>query len=167
MKGSDNLNGQLIRPAVAADVDDIHALIVHLAESTGHAEKITSTPADFLRSGFSEPVAFQALIAEHLDQVIGLSLFFYTFSSWRGELGVYVQDLVVAEPARGSGLGRQLIQETVRVALKRGATHLRLSVAAGNDRAAQFYDHLGLTPSDEERIFEADGPAFAQLAENP
>lgn len=167
MKGGDTLADPVIRPAVASDVDDIHALILHLAESTGHTGKTTSTPADFLRSGFSEPVAFQALVAEQVGQVIGLSLFFYTFSSWRGELGVYVQDLVVAEQARGSGLGRRLIHETARVALGNGATHLRLSVAADNGIAVQFYDHIGLVASDEERIFEAEGLAFAQLAENP
>jgi GNAT superfamily N-acetyltransferase len=167
LKGGNQLDNPIeIRPAEASDVDDIHALIVHLAESTGHAGKITSTPADFLRSGFSEPVAYQALIAEHLDQVIGLALFFYTFSSWRGEPGVYVQDLVVAEQARGSGLGRRLIEATARVALGKGATHLRLSVAADNDIAVRFYDHLGLVASDGERIFEADGLAFARLAEN-
>ncbi len=167
MKEGNTLADPVIRPAVASDVDDIHGLILHLAASTGHTGKIISTPTDFLRSGFSEPVAFQALIAEQAGQVIGLSLFFYTFSSWRGELGVYVQDLVVAEQARGLGLGRRLICETARLALGKGASHLRLSVASDNDIAVQFYDHIGLVASDKERIFEAEGLAFAQLAENP
>ncbi|MDH5422589.1 MAG: hypothetical protein OEY55_12370, partial [Acidimicrobiia bacterium] len=74
-----------IRPAVASDADDIFDLITHLAWSTGHPEVVTSQAADFLAMGFEEPPAFYALIAERDGQPIGLSLFFYTFSSWRGE----------------------------------------------------------------------------------
>lgn len=154
----------VIRPAVAADVADIHRLVVHLAQTTGHPLKITSTPDDFLAAGFSEPVAFHALIAERANQAIGLSLFFYTFSSWRGELGAYVQDLVVIEEARGLGIGKLLMRETAKLAINRGATHLRLSVAADNESASEFYHRIGLLASDDERIFEASGHVLAQLA---
>ncbi len=153
-----------IRPAVASDADDIFDLITHLAWSTGHPELVTSKPADYLAMGFEEPPAFFALIAERAGQPIGLSLYFYTFSSWRGERGVYLQDLVVTDNERGSGLGRQLIAETARRASLDGATHLRLSVATDNHHAMGFYQEVGLSPADEERLFEADGKAFTRLA---
>lgn len=154
----------VIRPAVVTDVPDIYRLVVHLAQTTGHPRKITSTPDDFLAAGFSEPVAFHALIAERGNEAIGLSIFFYTFSSWRGELGAYVQDLVVVEEARGLGIGKRLMQETAQLAINRGATHLRLSVAADNESATEFYHRIGLLVSDSERIFEASGHVLAQLA---
>ncbi|MEX2495993.1 MAG: GNAT family N-acetyltransferase [Woeseia sp.] len=153
-----------IRLATEQDAGRIHALIVELAKATGLREKVTSKPEHFLRHGFGEPPAFQALIAERADTPLGLCLFFYSFSSWRGEVGVYVQDLYVAAETRGSGLGRRLIAETARLARQRGATYLRLSVATKNSSAQDFYRAIGLTKSDDECIFQAVGAAFDGLA---
>lgn len=161
---SDKSNAIKIRPAVAEDVYAIHALIVRLSKVTGESHKITATPEDYLRMGFSGPGAFNALIAERQGEAIGLSLYFYNFSSWRGVLGVYVQDLFVAKGARGTGLGRKLIKETARVAQELGATHIRLSVETNNQQARRFYESIGLALADDERIFMADGAAFTQLA---
>ena len=87
-------------------------------------------------------VAFSQL---YLDgDIVGMSLFFYNFSTWRGEPGVYVQDMVVSERARGLGLGRRLLLETARHASRHGATHLRLSVDQDNAAAIGFYRSLGL-----------------------
>jgi len=152
-----------IRLAAEEDAVRIHALIVDLAKATELREKVTSRPESFLRYGFGERPAFQAVIAEREGRALGLCLFFYSFSSWRGELGVYVQDLFVAEESRGSGLGRRLIGETVGLARGRGATYLRLSVARTNTAAQEFYQKIGLSRSDDEYIYQAIGPAFDDL----
>ncbi|HEX2138542.1 MAG TPA: GNAT family N-acetyltransferase, partial [Woeseiaceae bacterium] len=132
-----------IRVATADDAENLHGMLLELARDTGLPEKIRSKPDDLRRLGFRERPAFHALIAERQDKPLGLSLFFYNFSSWRGELGVYVQDLYVAEDARGTGLGRRLVEETVRLGRLQGATHLRLSVDRGNEAAQRFYRGLG------------------------
>ena len=106
---------------------------------------------------------FEALLAEQNGAALGLALFLYTYSSWRGEPGVYIQDLVVSAQARGLGLGRQLVAATVCHAREHGATHLRLSVEHDNEQAIAFYKSIGLRHSDNEKIFEANGDAFGQL----
>jgi ribosomal protein S18 acetylase RimI-like enzyme len=154
-----------IRAATADDAESLHAMLLDLARATGLREKIRSKPDDLRRLGFRERPAFQALIAERDGgRPVGLSLFFYNFSSWRGELGVYVQDLYVADDARGTGLGRRLVEETVRQGRQQGATHLRLSVDRGNESAQRFYRKLGLKLSGSEQIFQATGAAFERLA---
>jgi ribosomal protein S18 acetylase RimI-like enzyme len=152
-----------IRLATEADVGKLHAMIIELAKATGLREKVTSKPEDFHRYGSRGQPAFQALIAEQGGEPVGMSLFFYSFSSWRGELGVYVQDLYVSGKVRGTGLGRRLIGETARLAKKRGATYLRLSVGKANTAAQAFYRSVGLALSDDECIYQALGPAFEQL----
>lgn len=152
-----------IRLATEGDVDSIHSMILRLARATGLREKVTSRPEDFRRFGSRGQPAFQALIAERDTLAVGLCLFFYSFSSWRGELGVYVQDLFVADAERGSGLGRRLLGETVRLAKRRGATYLRLSVNEANSGARQFYERIGMSLSGDECIYQATGPAFEQL----
>lgn len=152
-----------IRLANAEDAARIHALIVALARATGRREKVTSRPENFLRHGSGERPAFQAYIAERGTLPLGLCLFFYTFSSWRGDLGVYVQDLYVSDEARGCGLGRRLITETARLAKARGATHLRLAVARENTAAQKFYLAIGMSEVEDECTYQAAGSAFERL----
>jgi len=156
----------VIRPATEQDVTAIHGLLAQLADATGLAGKFHSSEDDLHRFGFSPRPMFDALLAEQDGAVVGLCLFFYTFSSWRGTAGVYVQDLVVDRDARTTGVGRQLLAETARHARGRGVTHLRLSVQNDNDAAIQFYERCGLVHASDEFIFEADGDAFDRLAES-
>lgn len=153
-----------IRCATADDIPAIHRLLSELAQTTGLPHKFVSGEADLQRYGFGDAPMFEALLAERDGGAIGLALFFYTYSSWRGEPGIYIQDLVVSEQARGLGLGRRLIAAAVSHASRHGATHLRLSVEHDNEQAIGFYKSLGLRHSDNEKIFEASGDAFGQLA---
>jgi len=153
----------VIRPAAAGDVPAIHALLRELAADTGLTGKLRSRADDLLKYGFSGPPAFEGLVAELNGEILGISLFFYNFSTWRGEPGVYVQDMVVTERARGFGLGRRLLRETARHAGRNGATHLRLSVDRDNAAAVSFYRSLGLDHARREMIMEANRAAFRKL----
>jgi GNAT superfamily N-acetyltransferase len=154
----------VIRAATPDDAESLHALLLGLARATGLKEKIRSKPDDFRRLGFRDKPAFQALIAERGGKPVGLCLYFFNFSSWRGEMGIYVQDLYVADEARSAGLGRRLLAETVRLGRAQGATHLRLSVDRANVRAHRFYRRLGLKAQEHELIFQVTGAAFERLA---
>ena len=154
-----------IRLATASDVETIHRLLQHLADSTGLRHKFLGRPQDILKFGFSDEPRFEALLAEQGDVVVGLCLFFYNFSSWRGELGVYIQDLVVHSDARAAGTGRLLVRETARHAVEQGATHLRLSVDRDNYKAKRFYEKIGLQESADESIFAAYEGDFVNLVE--
>lgn len=154
-----------IRRATREDADDIHELVVELAVATGMQHKVRSTAADFLAHGFGADPHFHALVADKNGRIIGLCLYFYEFSTWLGTPGIYIQDLVVRRDVRSAGLGRQLVAETVRVAQRNGATHLRLSVDVNNEGAIRFYRKLGMKSSSDERIFHAHGTAFRKLAE--
>ena len=152
-----------IRTAVEADSATISNLIDRLAVATDAADKCRSKPDNFLRYGFGETSLFDALLAEKGGKAVGLCLYFYSFSTLLGEPGVYVQDLYVGEDVRGSGLGRELLAETVRRSAKQGATHLRLCVDLDNTAAQEFYRTIGMRLRDDELIFQADGRAFLDL----
>ncbi len=155
----------VIRRATIDDVADVHELVVELAVATGMQHKVKSTAADFLAHGFGADPHFHALVAEKNGRIVGLCLFFYEFSSWLGTPGIYIQDLVVRSDVRSTGLGRQLVAESVRIARKQGATHLRLSVDVNNEAAIRFYQKLGMNSSSDERIFHAHGAVFQKLSE--
>jgi ribosomal protein S18 acetylase RimI-like enzyme len=151
-----------IRRATAEDAGAIHAMVVALARETGQEGFITSTIELIRRGGFDEaPAAFEAFLALRGRDVVGLALYFYEFSTWRGRRGVYIQDLYVAADARGAGLGRRLVNAVAARAAKAGAVYLKLSVDAANDQAARFYETLGFGERDDERIFVLEGKGFA------
>ena len=159
--------GTVVRAATVDDVATIHALLVELAEATGLSHKLLTSKDDLVRHGFSKTPAFEVLLAEQDGTALGMALYFYNYSSWRGRLGVYIQDLVVERHARGLGIGGLLVRETARRAKRRGATHLRLSVEHDNRAAHKFYESLGVRAAPSERILEADGTAFERLAQVP
>lgn len=155
-----------IRIALRSDAALLHSMVLGLARSTGHEHKVTSTVDDFFYHGFEEPRAFEGLIAEQAGKAVGLCLLFYDFSSWRGKLGVYIQDLYVHPSQRGTGLGRRLMVEAARRGRARGADHMRLSVDSENETAHAFYEHIGMTRRRDEYIFQAADQAFQDLANN-
>lgn len=153
-----------LRDATAEDAATIAALVRRLARTTGEEHKVSSNADDFARHGFGATPAFHALLAERDGIAVGLALWFYNFSTWRGELGAYLQDIYVDEAERGSGLGRRLLAATAARARTDGATHLRLSVAKDNDGARLFYEHLGFTYRDDECIYQVADAGFDALA---
>ena len=158
-------NAPTIRLATAADVGVVHELLQHLAESLGQRSKFRSRTEDFLQYGFSGDEHFHVLLAEQDEVAVGLTLFFYNYSSWLGELGVYIQDIVVTSEARTGGVGQRLIRETARYAQQHGAAHLRLSVDRGNPGAMRFYEKIGLRERTDECIYAAYDSDFQSLVE--
>lgn len=149
----------LLREAGAGDAATIEALIRNLAAELGTPDRVTSSAEDFRR----DASAFRCLIAERDGRAVGLSLWFWSFSSWRGERGVYLQDIWVAAGERGTGLARRLIAETARRGAAEGARYVRLSVDRDNAAARRFYAQLGLAHAGRECIYMATGAAFEAL----
>jgi len=153
----------ILRAAQAGDSAALQSMVLALAAEIGEEKRVESQPEDFLRLGFSEPACFQALLAEQGGHAVGMCLYFFSFSSWMGSRGVYVQDLYVAPGQRGTGLGRKLMAETARIAGQQGARYLRLSVDRSNVSAQSFYKSLGMKYSDNELVFKAIGDDFKTL----
>ena len=154
-----------IRPGAEEDAAAILDLLADLAETLGEEEQRRSTVDDILRHGFGDTRHFQVMIAEAGDAAVGLVLFFYHFSTWRGRLGVFVQDLHVVESYRGTGLGRRLLASAARQGRRAGCTHLRLSVHPRNETAQAFYQRMGLAARDDECIYQVSDGAFDRLSE--
>lgn len=157
-------SGPVIRAALEKDCDGIFEMLTGLAVAVGDTDKFVSSVDDLRLYGFGGTPLFEALVAACNERLLGLCLYFYTYSSWLGRPGIYVQDLFVDEAARGSGLGRRLLQHTAAIGSARGANHLRLSVDHINTPAQLFYESLGFRRRDDEHILQADGAVFGDLA---
>ena len=158
-------DGIEIRPAEAADADAVQALLADLVRTLTGKEDCGSSVEDILHHGFGETPHFEVLIAEAGGTAVGMVLFFYNYSTWRGRLGVYVQDIHVVEPFRSRGLGGGLLAAAARRGRAKGCTHLRLSVHPENEAALAFYERMGLEVRRDEAICQVSGVSFHLLAE--
>lgn len=155
-----------VREAGPQDADTIYELILALARVTGDESRVKSSPGDFLKFGFGADSLFDTLIAEKDHKPVGLCLYFFSFSTWLGEPGIYVQDLYVAEEERGTGLGRRLLCETVKRGHQRQATHLRLTVDKDNHDARRFYAQVGMHHRDDELTYHVGGEEFLAMTKD-
>jgi GNAT superfamily N-acetyltransferase len=158
-----NLANVTIRAATAADAGTIVRLIRALAEFEKLADEVRITEADALRDGFGERPCFECLLAEVDGEAVGFALFFANYSTFEGRPGIFVEDLYVAETARGLGIGRQLLARLARLAVERGCPRLDLSVVHWNP-ARRFYDRLGFGPMTDWLSYRLAGAGLARLA---
>ncbi len=133
-----------LRDATAADVEIIGQLIEGLAEYEGLAHEVAWTVDDLRRQLFSGSSSTRVTLAVHdaTGEVAGFALWFPTFSTFRGDHGIWLEDLFVKPQFRGNGYGQQLL------AFLRASTTGRVEwmVLDWNEPSIAFYDALGATP---------------------
>jgi GNAT superfamily N-acetyltransferase len=152
-----------LRDAVPADVPIILALITELAIFEREPDAVVATEADLLRDGFGPEKRFGCRVVEWDGRVVGFALWFFSYSTWLGRAGIYLEDLYIAESARGHGLGRRLIVDMAQVAIRHNAQRLDLSVLEWNP-ARGFYERLGMKHRGDWLPYRIDGPALERLA---
>lgn len=155
-----------IRPATIDDAGMIHAALLAMAKIIGDADKITSTADDIRSHGFGERPAFEVLIAEIGGAFAGFCLTFPSFSTWRGEPGIYVQDLYVDSAFARRGIGERLLRTVARRGREKGARYIRLSVDTANTGAVAFYERMGMGHATDEQIHMIKGEAFQAFADH-
>jgi GNAT superfamily N-acetyltransferase len=153
----------IIRPAESSDAATIVRLVRELATFERLADQVRITEADVLRDGFGERRHFECLLVEVEGTAAGFVLFFHTYSTFEGRPGIYVEDLYLAQPARGLGIGRRLLARLAQIALERDCRRLDLSVLHWNP-ARGFYDRLGFRQRDDWLPYRLTGDALARLA---
>jgi GNAT superfamily N-acetyltransferase len=155
------LTGPTFRKATSDDAGTIQSLLGDLARQDG--AQMRGTADALRRHGFGANPMFQVVLAEQAGAVTGLVLFFPEFSTLRGCPGVFVQDLYVAAPARGQGLGRRLLAQAMAAAQAWDATYLALMVDRSNTRARVFYDRCGFADRGDYDMLVLDGAGLAAL----
>lgn len=112
----------------------------------------TSVPEEVYRSSFDrligeDPQDFSGLIALVDGRPMGLTHFLFHRHGWKIENVCYLQDLYVSPEARGTGLGRKLIEAVYRIADEKGAPGVYWLTQEFNTTARQLYDRIAkVTP---------------------
>ncbi len=156
-----------IRSATRADVPEILALIHELAAYERDPNAVKATEIDILRDGFGSSPRFFTLVAEVDGQIAGMALYFYNWSTWRGQTGIHLEDLFVRPNFRGLGIGKALIQAVAKVAVENNFGRFQWEVLEWNKPAIDFYRSLGAEMLSEWRIMRVTDEALTALASTP
>jgi GNAT superfamily N-acetyltransferase len=154
----------VIRAARPADSASIVELIGDLAEYE-HARHAVQITDDAVRDALFGPApAVFAHVVELDGEIVGLALWFLTFSTWMGRHGIYLEDLYVRPEHRGGGHGRALLATLAAIAVARGYGRVEWAVLDWNEPALGFYRSLGAVSLDEWRTHRLTGDALHLLA---
>jgi GNAT superfamily N-acetyltransferase len=154
-----------VRPARPADVEQIHALIVELAEYERAPEQVTGTVSMLRDALFGPRPSAEALIAERAGETVGFALFHRTFSTWKCLPGIWLEDLYVPVRHRRAGVGDALLAALARVTVQRGCARLEWHALDWNDPALNFYARLGAARLSEWELHRLSDDALIRVAE--
>ncbi len=128
----------IIRKATNQDVSDILGLIQHLADFENEPNAVEVTEEELLKDGFGENPLYKVFIAEVDGAVVGMALYYYRYSTWKGKT-IHLEDLIVRAEMRKKGIGGALYEAVMQQAHKEGVRRVEWVVLDWNTPARDFY----------------------------
>jgi len=138
LKHNFNMSKSSIRRGTKADLPNVLELVKELAEYEKARQEVTNTLTMMEEDGFGAKPIFGFFVAENEKVIVGLSLYYYRYSTWKGKR-LYLEDIIVTEKKRGSGLGKLLFDRTMQQCLEDGCTGMMWQVLDWNEPAINFY----------------------------
>jgi GNAT superfamily N-acetyltransferase len=114
---------------------------------------------------FGPTARAKALVCEVDGRAVGYAVYFYSYSTWLGRNGIYLEDVYVSPAFRGRGAGKALLRKLAQIAGAENCGRLEWSVLDWNTPAIEFYEALGAQAQSEWIKYRISGDALRKLAE--
>ena len=112
------------------------------------------------------PQLAHAAICETADGApVGFAVWYFSYSTWQAQNGLYLEDLYVAPAHRGAGAGKRLLRHLARIAVEKGCGRFEWSVLDWNEPAIRVYDAIGAEPQKEWFRYRLAGESLARFAQ--
>jgi GNAT superfamily N-acetyltransferase len=131
-----------IRKGNRADLPAVLQLVRELAEYERAPHEVTNTVEMMEQDGFGEEPIYGFFVAENEMGIVGLSLYYWRYSTWKGKR-LYLEDIIVTESERGKGIGKMLFEVTMRRSLEANCSGMMWQVLDWNEPAINFYKKYG------------------------
>ena len=154
-----------IRFAQKRDVGAILDLIQELAVFEKEPDAVIVTEADLLEYGFGDKPLFTCFVAEKESEIVAIALIYIRFSTWKGQT-VHLEDLIVSQAHRGSGLGTLLLNEVIKYGYSLGVKRICWEVLDWNEPAIKFYESKGATLLKDWYLVQMDEKSIKNYIEN-
>lgn len=153
-----------IREGQKEDMPAVLSLIKELAAFEKEPEAVIITVDDLIRDGFGENPLFHTFVAsinddsknsKQTEQIVGVALYYYRYSTWKGRT-IHLEDLIVKEKMRGSGIGKALYKEVIAQGKKDNVNRIEWAVLDWNTTAIDFYEKSGAKVLKDWRVAQMD-----------
>lgn len=131
-----------IRLAIKEDMSEVLGLIRELAIFEKEPDAVEVTVEDLQESGFGSDPSFKCWVAEVENEIVGMALVYFRFSTWKGRV-VHLEDLVVKQNMRGKGVGEALYETVLKYGYDQGVKRVQWEVLGWNEGAIRFYERSG------------------------
>lgn len=158
------MEGFRIVKAKKEDVNLLLDFIMSLAEYEKLTHEVVANEELLEQHLFGKVKAAEAVIAYRYEIPVGFALYFYSFSTFLGKPGIYLEDLFVKEEYRGNGYGKALLTYLAKLAVKKDCGRLEWAVLDWNEPSIEFYKSLGAITLDEWQVNRLSGEALEALA---
>ena len=154
-----------IRTASATDAPLILGFIRDLAEYEKALDEVTATEEDLRNTLFSDDASAHGLICELNGAPLGFAVYFFNYSTWLGQYGLFLEDLYISPEHRGSGAGKALLQHLARLAVTNDCGRFEWNVLDWNTPAREFYESFTAEPQPEWIGYRLQGDALRRFAQ--
>ncbi|MEG1239335.1 MAG: GNAT family N-acetyltransferase, partial [Flavobacterium sp.] len=149
-----------IRKGNPEDMKFVLGLIQELAIFEKEPDAVIITEEDLIRDGFGEKPLFHVFVAEITNdlnekEIVGIALYYYRYSTWKGKT-IHLEDLIVKEKMRGTGLGSALYAEIMRQGKRDNVRRVEWNVLDWNTPAVKFYENSGAKILDGWQVVQMD-----------
>ncbi len=151
-----------IREASKEDMPAVLELIKELAVFEKEPDAVIVTTEDLKRDGFGENPAFKCFVAEVNEEIQGMALIYFRYSTWKGKT-VHLEDLIVREEFRGRGLGNALYRRVIEYAREQRVKRTEWVVLDWNTAARDFYERSGATVFTDWCTVQMDAEAMEKF----
>ncbi len=155
----------IIRKGTQTDMPAVLELINELATFEKEPNAVVVTIADLVRDGFGENPLFYTFIAEIDSEIVGMALYYYRYSTWKGKT-IHLEDLIVKEKMRGSGCGYALYSEIIKQGKKDNVRRIEWAVLDWNTPAIKFYEKSGAKMLSDWKTVQMDEKGISNFLEN-
>ncbi|MGD0432465.1 MAG: GNAT family N-acetyltransferase, partial [Acetobacteraceae bacterium] len=150
-----------LRQAIRADLPDIVRLVRGLAEYERLAHEFTAGEAEFDAMMFTPDHVAEATLAEIPGRApVGIALYHRTVNTFKGQVGLFLEDLFVEPDQRGNGIGLALLQHLAQIAIERNYNVIEWRVLNWNEPSIKFYERIGAGKMTDWHVRRLFGPAL-------
>ncbi len=154
-----------IRDAMAEDMPQVLDLIKELAKFEKESNAVDVTAEDLVRDGFGEAPLFNCFVGEINGEIGGMALVYPRYSTWKGPV-LHLEDLIVTEQMRGSGLGTALLARVVQYGHEIKAKRISWEVLDWNEPAISFYERKGAKVMRDWDVVQLDEQGILNFIKN-
>ena len=154
-----------IRKARTEDMGQVLQLIQELASFEKEEHAVEVTEKQLVNDGFGEQQLFHCFVADTKDGIGGMALVYPRYSTWKGAI-IHLEDLIVTEKMRGTGLGTALLNEVVKYGHGLGVKRINWEVIDWNEPAITFYESKGAKVMRDWDVVQLDEKGIENYLKN-